>query len=242
MRLAHRLANRLTNPAGVIVITDFQAAGRGRRARAWQAPAGSSLLASFILAPPLIPPEPLQLPLLGGLALAESIHSLPGMPEQEIGLKWPNDLVWLGGKTPKKLAGLLVESGARGGGLDYAVLGFGINVHQTECELPTPRPGGLEAASLFTATGQRTDRTALLISLARSLSQLQPIVPAHLHARWDRLLVGKGRRVTVGEGKSRWQGRFVATSPEGALIIEEECGEKRRVDVDEVHIDWHEEI
>jgi BirA family transcriptional regulator, biotin operon repressor / biotin---[acetyl-CoA-carboxylase] ligase len=42
-------------PEGLVVVADFQSAGRGRRGRAWVAPPGSSLLVSVLLRPSLAP-------------------------------------------------------------------------------------------------------------------------------------------------------------------------------------------
>jgi BirA family biotin operon repressor/biotin-[acetyl-CoA-carboxylase] ligase len=45
-------AARAGEPAGLVVVADHQTAGRGRRGRAWTAPAGSSLLVSVLLTRP----------------------------------------------------------------------------------------------------------------------------------------------------------------------------------------------
>mgnify|MGYP001441070062 CR=1 FL=1 len=93
-------------PLGSIVIADHQTAGRGRLDRRWEAPAGSALLVSFVLAP-----NPL-LSLAAGVAAAEACGP-------NVRLKWPNDLLLEG----KKLGGILVET--RG---DKAICGLGINL------------------------------------------------------------------------------------------------------------------
>jgi BirA family biotin operon repressor/biotin-[acetyl-CoA-carboxylase] ligase len=93
-------------PIGSIVIADYQTAGRGRHERRWEAPPGTALLASFVLAP-----RPL-LSLAAGVAAAEACGP-------EVRLKWPNDLL-LGGR---KLGGILVEATPR-----KAVVGIGINL------------------------------------------------------------------------------------------------------------------
>ena len=93
-------------PIGSIVIADHQTAGRGRHERRWEAPPGTALLASFVLAP-----RPL-LSLAAGVAAAEACGP-------EVRLKWPNDLLLDG----RKLGGILVEATPR-----KAVVGIGINV------------------------------------------------------------------------------------------------------------------
>lgn len=93
-------------PIGSVVVADVQTGGRGRLGRAWEAPAGSALLASFVVAP-----HPLA-SLTAGVAAAEACAA-------PVRLKWPNDLLLEG----RKLGGILVEA-AR----DRVVIGVGINL------------------------------------------------------------------------------------------------------------------
>ena len=95
-----------TLPIGSIVIADHQTAGRGRLDHRWDAPSGTALLASFVLAP-----NPL-LSLAAGVAAAEACG-------QGVRLKWPNDLLLDG----RKVGGILVEATPI-----KAVCGIGINL------------------------------------------------------------------------------------------------------------------
>ncbi|HSB61325.1 MAG TPA: biotin--[acetyl-CoA-carboxylase] ligase [Vicinamibacteria bacterium] len=94
-----------------------QTAGRGRQGRAWASPAGGVYL-SVLLRPRF---ESLGLiPLAAGVAVAEAL----GEQGIETELKWPNDVLAAG----RKLAGILAEASSSGSGLDWVVLGLGINV------------------------------------------------------------------------------------------------------------------
>ena len=95
-----------TLPIGSIVIADHQTAGRGRLDHRWDAPPGTALLASFVLAP-----NPL-LSLAAGVAAAEACG-------EGVRLKWPNDLILDG----RKVGGILVEATPI-----KAVCGIGINL------------------------------------------------------------------------------------------------------------------
>jgi BirA family biotin operon repressor/biotin-[acetyl-CoA-carboxylase] ligase len=109
-RVAADLA-RAGAPDGVVVGSDFQTAGRGRRGRAWESPPGSGLLVSVLLrpAPPLVT-------LAAGVAAADAIEEVAGVPAT---LKWPNDILVDGAKV----AGILTE--LVGGA---AVVGLGVNL------------------------------------------------------------------------------------------------------------------
>jgi len=93
-------------PIGSIVVADHQTAGRGRLEHRWDAPPGTALLVSFVLAPSPV------LSLAAGVAAAEACG-------QGVRLKWPNDLL-LG---DQKVGGILVEATAA-----KAICGIGINL------------------------------------------------------------------------------------------------------------------
>jgi BirA family transcriptional regulator, biotin operon repressor / biotin---[acetyl-CoA-carboxylase] ligase len=93
-------------PEGSVVVADEQTSGRGRLDRRWDAPAGSALLASFVL------PARRLASLAAGVAAAAACGD-------QVRLKWPNDLLLAG----VKLAGILVER--RG---ERCIVGIGINL------------------------------------------------------------------------------------------------------------------
>ena len=93
-------------PLGSIVVADEQTAGRGRLDRRWEAPRGTGLHATFVVAP-----HPLT-SLAAGVAAADACG-------RSIRLKWPNDLLLDG----KKVGGILVEGGA---GRHF--VGIGVNL------------------------------------------------------------------------------------------------------------------
>jgi BirA family transcriptional regulator, biotin operon repressor / biotin---[acetyl-CoA-carboxylase] ligase len=152
-------------PEGALVVAEEQTAGRGRLGRRWLAPAGTSLLCSLQLRPP-VPPERLpELTVVASHACAEAIATLTGFEPE---LKFPNDVL-LGGR---KVAGVLAE--AREG---RVVLGVGVNVNVTADELPqeVDRP----ATSLLVQTGREIDRAELLVELLERLER-----------RYDRWVTG----------------------------------------------------
>jgi len=89
-----------------VVVADQQLAGRGRRGRAWQAPAGTSLLASILVRPRL--PQAL-LPTFSPTTAVATAEALRRLAPVAARVKWPNDVL-IGGK---KVAGILLESRAR---------------------------------------------------------------------------------------------------------------------------------
>lgn len=192
-------------PEGAVAVAEHQTAGRGRRGRRWEAPAGVAILCSVLLRPPTSRPLP-ELALVGGLALALALERSAGIACQ---VKWPNDVLVRG----RKVAGVLAEG--RG---EHAVVGFGINVNQSSAELPvdTRTP----AASLRAIDGIRRERAPLLASVldeletcyrAWSAEGLAAILPG-LRER-DAL---DGRRIVL-DGRP---GRALGIAADGRLEVE----------------------
>ena len=115
-----------------------QTAGRGRRGHKWDSTAGNLLL-SIVLRPCVNPAKYSGLAAVSGLAVLEALEK-QGLAN-EIGLKWPNDLVARG----RKLGGILVEAARDNEGKPFAVCGIGVNVNYTPQEVPD---GGLAAIGL----------------------------------------------------------------------------------------------
>ncbi len=111
-------------PEGAVAAAGEQTEGRGRLGRTWHAPAGTSLLFSIVLEPPVPPARLPELSLLAGAAVAETVELETGL---ETTVKEPNDVLIEG----RKVAGILAE--AVGG---RVVLGVGVNVSQTAEQLP----------------------------------------------------------------------------------------------------------
>ena len=125
-------------PHGTGLAAQAQTAGRGRRGHKWDSTAGNLLL-SIVLRPCVNPAKFSGLAAVSGLAVLEALEK-QGLAN-EIGLKWPNDLVARG----RKLGGILVEAARDNEGKPFAVCGIGVNVNYTPQEVPD---GGLPAIGL----------------------------------------------------------------------------------------------
>ena len=131
-------AGKLGAPHGTGLAARAQTAGRGRRGHKWDSTAGNLLL-SIVLRPCVNPAKYSGLAAVSGLAVLEALEK-QGLVN-EIGLKWPNDLVARG----RKLGGILVEAARDNEGRPFAVCGIGVNVNYTPQEVPD---GGLAAIGL----------------------------------------------------------------------------------------------
>ena len=117
------------------VLTTTQTSGRGRLGRHWIAPPGTSLAISVLVRPMGSEGQRVDiarwgwLPLLAGLAMSTTVSAL--LPDAEVRLKWPNDVL-VGGK---KISGILSELLPDASGV---IIGAGLNLSIATGELPTP--------------------------------------------------------------------------------------------------------
>jgi BirA family biotin operon repressor/biotin-[acetyl-CoA-carboxylase] ligase len=142
---------------GATVATDLQTAGRGRLGRTWETPPGRALLFSVLLHPR--PPMVIwaELSLVAGDAVAAALREQTGVAAE---LSHPNDVLIDG----RKVAGILPEAN-----VGKVVLGIGVNVNQTEDELPpeTAKP----ATALRIETGREWPRAPLLAAILLELER-----------------------------------------------------------------------
>lgn len=210
---ARALAEAGYGPA--LVVADDQSAGRGRQGRAWVAPAGTSLLASWVYRP--LPADPALFALLAGVAVARALQTL-GVDGAR--LKWPND-VQLGGK---KVAGTLADAitGPDGGAV---VLGIGVNVRQSAQDL-----GDLAAtASSLAIEGHDIDRLALLARITTQLDALAGSPDERRDAldEWRARSSVLGREVEVRGAAGSVRGLAREIAEDGALVLETASGDQR---------------
>ncbi len=144
-------------PEGATVVTDHQTNGRGRLGRTWEDVPGTSILMSVLLRPPAPMPLWPELSLVAGAAIASALQAETGI---DASLRHPNDVVVAG----RKLVGVLPEAST-----GRVVLGIGVNVNQTEAELPadTAKP----PTSLRVELGHEVERAPLLAAILRELER-----------------------------------------------------------------------
>jgi BirA family biotin operon repressor/biotin-[acetyl-CoA-carboxylase] ligase len=202
-----------------------QTGGRGRHGRRWHSPPGNLYL-SVLLPPPAEPARATLLPLLGGLACVEALAD-SGVAAC---LKWPNDV--LDPDTGRKLAGVLVEGAATGGGLEHLVLGVGVNLIDDRAALPAGLRDRVAAAR--DGRGAAPERLALAARLLTTLRRLHAEAESDtgqtLRRRWRERSIGWwGSRVEVVSGEERVEGVALELSEQGALVLELADGSRREI-------------
>lgn len=230
MPLAHKLAADPATRSGALVVAEEQSAGQGRMRRTWDAPMSQALLVSMILKGDHLPANPANLAMLAGIAVVRSIVNVLPELTDEIGLKWPNDVL-LGADfaSGSKVAGILIETSYTRQSMEYAVVGMGINVNQGADGLPKVPPGAPPPTSLRLHLGRTVDRSDLLISLGQVWSELLLKQRSHnIYQEWRSLLYTLGQPVMVRHyGQDSEQvvtGRAVDVTMDGALVVQDDSG------------------
>jgi len=203
-------------PAGRVILAETQTAGRGRLGRTFFSPAGSGIYLSILLRPKKL--DAGKLTTLAAVVVADAISHVCGV---QVGIKWVNDLIF----DSKKLCGILAE----GAGTDFAVLGIGINVKKSAFP---PELADI-ATSLEEATGVAPNRNRLVAEILRGLATADLEGVSHMD-EYRRRSLTLGKWVTVlGSGEAV----FVrAIEDDGALLVEDENGNLRRISSGEVSI------
>lgn len=202
-------------PEGTTVVAAAQTAGRGRMGRSWHSPAGAGLYVSVVIRDPRLVP---LLTLAAGVALAEGIRAVTALP---IEIKWPNDLVVDAGLgRRRKLAGILTEASTSREGVQFAVVGFGINL------LPAAYPPDIadRATSIAAELGRPVDGGGVLTECLASLSEwLEVLRSADERAvleRWTTLSPSaSGARVECEGPEGEITGVTAGVAPDGALLV-----------------------
>lgn len=206
-------------PEWTAVLADAQTGGRGREGRAWVSPPGGLYL-SVLLRPRFAKVG--LLPLAAGVAVAEAAAELGVATE----LKWPNDVLASG----RKLAGILAEAASGPAGVEWVVLGLGVNVVLEASTVPPEMAG---AVTSLAAEGARPRpipevAAAVLARLGACYDALRSDPGAVLSAWRARAAPWWGRLVDVGTAGGGVQGRMHEVDGDGALVLELEGGERRR--------------
>jgi len=226
---------------GLVVLTDSQTAGKGRRGRRWVDVPGCNVLMS-ILFRPLFPPH--MLVMITSLAVVDSIADVCQVAAV---IKWPNDVLI----ENRKVAGILIETSHDTSGRMVAVAGIGVNVNGSIKELAKHAslqvPLTAIATTLESACGHIVSREVfiarLLQYIEKSYFALQheiaelPVVGTVtnepftrlIRERWRSQLATLGRTIEVQQGNSVISGIAEDVDESGELLLRRHSGELVRI-------------
>jgi BirA family biotin operon repressor/biotin-[acetyl-CoA-carboxylase] ligase len=199
----------------LLVLAEFQTAGRGRDHNQWWSAPGS-LTFTLVIDTDRYEPTGACDPRLS-LATALSVHDAlqECIPLSDIRLKWPND-VYLGSR---KVAGILLERPATRP--DRLVVGIGVNINNSFSEAPEQIRA--TATSMCGESGTYHVPSEVLRTILKRLVLRYEALAADelsLAEEWREHCVLRNRTVHVALGKRIISGLCHGVDDQGALIVE----------------------
>ena len=223
---------------GMVIVADYQTAGRGRQGQGWQAPPCASLLFSLLIRPNWGLDRRQWPMMLMGVAVVEALREI-GWDEPV--LKWPNDLIVMREGKWFKLGGMMAEATIEGDRITQVIIGVGLNANWTDSELAELNRSkglGLPALALNQLENRPIDREQLLATICERLEKGWDSAERGLspHAKWQNYLGILGQKVMLTHDVKRIEGIAKATQVDGALIIEDEFGRRHIIAIGELSL------
>ncbi|NBG89682.1 biotin--[acetyl-CoA-carboxylase] ligase [Isachenkonia alkalipeptolytica] len=226
----HLKRNARDYPDEMIVLSEEQKKGRGRLGRSWDSPKGAGLFFSMLLRPRITMEESFKITGIAAAAVAEAIEEVTGLPAR---IKWPNDILVQG----KKVSGILTEVSGEPDGINYIIVGIGINVN-------TPNfTGELKdrATSLYLEKGEKVSRKELFVRAANKFFRFyhgftREKTLGEVHGILENRSAVLGKEVIILRGEEKKQGKAVEITKEGFLKVRYESGEEEVLSSGEVSV------
>ncbi|HEV8079844.1 MAG TPA: biotin--[acetyl-CoA-carboxylase] ligase [Chitinophagaceae bacterium] len=203
-----------------------QTQGKGRRGKVWKAEKGKNIILSIAVKTSFLTIlKQFHLSVAASLGCIDFFKKHAG---DETKIKWPNDIFW----NDRKAGGILIENVVKGNNWQWAVIGVGININQTEFELD----------SVFTPVSlkQITGKEYNIIELAKELYEvlihrienLQNNRFEKMLIEYNQYLFSIDKKVKLKKDNVVFETTIKGVSPQGKLITADVI--EREFDFDEV--------
>lgn len=215
--------------SGTLVVANQQTGGRGRRGRSFASPAGTGLYLSLIVR------TSLSMECVATLTSAAAVavcHVLDRLCDKHLQIKWVNDIF----KNGKKCCGILSEAEAdfETGGVSYAVVGIGLNIHEPKGGFPDEIKD--IAGSIFDDE-EFVPRSVLAAEIANELfafANALPETPFMDEYRQRSCVVGKN--INIIQNANVRRAKAVAITDNGHLQVTLEDGTPEELSFGEISI------
>ena len=203
-----------------------QTHGKGRRGKVWKVEKGKNILLSISVATGFLTLyQQFYLSVAVSLGCIDLFKKYAG---DETKIKWPNDIFW----NDRKAGGILIENIIKGNDWQWAVIGVGINVNQTNFNLHAAFP----PVSIKQITGKEYDIVELgkelYAAILKRYEELQKNGIEKMMIEYNQYLFGLGKKVKLKKGNMVFETTIKGVSPQGQLITVDTL--ERHFDFDEV--------
>lgn len=197
------------------VLARTQTKGRGRMGRVWESPEGN-FYGSVILKSEAPMKDIVKISLIGGISVFRTIKKHYEI-EQEIKIKWPND-VWIifGDGKARKISGCIAEAFGETERMKYVVLGIGVNVKVSPIE------------NFSVCLKDITKKEVSLIDFVKNLkNELEAVWKEFSDGRWHQLKseiennMWRGR-VKIKYDSKEFEGISSGIGEDGSLLVQKD--------------------
>lgn len=212
---------RQSDSTACVCFAEYQIAGKGRRGREWVSPFGSNIYLSILWRFQNGSAS------INGLSLAVGVAVIRALNEcgvTEVGLKWPNDIIW----RHKKLAGILIEVSGETGGPCGVVTGLGLNSFLPEEQAKSIAQDWVDLnhiISVDTAKIRNKIAAVLLNHLMPTIANFEEDTLENYLDEWRSYDCMQGHEVDIYRGQEVFSGIVHGINESGLLLIKQKQGE-----------------
>ena len=195
----------------MVVVADYQTAGRGCGSNSWESERGRNLTFSMLIHPEnILAKEQFRITEVVSVAMCRMLQSYI---YNKVEIKWPND-IYVG---DKKICGILIENRLQGTEIKDSIIGIGLNVNQKEFKSDAPNP-----VSLYQLTGQETDLEEMLMAFLDCFdSELKSKTTCFTYRE---MLFRRGKNSLYRSKTTCFTARLTDVLPDGRLLLVDQEG------------------
>ncbi len=201
-----------------IIISEEQTKGKGRLGRSFSSPSNTGLYMSVLLRPTFSAEKSLGITTAAAVAIAKAIEKLG---KNNVQIKWVNDIYI----KNRKVCGILTEASMNfeTGGLDYAVLGLGVNVFKPDEGFP--KEISRIAGAVFSKQKDEV-RSKLAAFILNELFEIYDNMENSDYIKdYQSRSYLDGKKVKVSVGNTEKEGIVVGIDDNARLLVQLENGE-----------------
>jgi BirA family biotin operon repressor/biotin-[acetyl-CoA-carboxylase] ligase len=197
----------------MVVVADYQTAGRGCGTNQWESERGKNLLFSVLLHPVDIPArDQFRISMAVSVALCEMLSQYA----DGFSIKWPNDIYW----NDRKICGILIENQLQGSYMRDSIIGIGLNVNQREFLSDAPNP-----VSLCQIVGHELGSDDLLHDFLRRLECV--LQRNTLYTDYEDRLYRRRKLEEYADRTGVFRASLQGVAPDGRLMLRDDGGRNR---------------
>lgn len=216
-------------PEGTVAVAAQQTGGKGRLGRSFFSPEGTGLYLSILLRPDIEVARAVRITTCAALAVCEAIEK---HTSEKPCIKWVNDVYIRG----RKVCGILTEASLsmENGGVDYAVLGIGVNVYEPSGGFPEQIRDIAGAVTQHKSADLKNRLAGSIIS--GFMRFYRDISSGSFREDYSRRLMWKGEDIVAISGREKTRCRLIDVDDECRLVVQLPGGEKKLISSGEISI------